>query len=145
MTADKSTKYDRQLRLWGPEGQEKLENTHVLLVNASATGCEALKNLVLPGIGKFTIVDNQNITIAECSRNFFVSHSDLGSSRASSATRNLLELNPEVHGHFEMMDLNTALTEGISTKVETNTSTHRIVRFIFETVPDCHWITIVRS
>ncbi|CCI49847.1 unnamed protein product [Albugo candida] len=111
MTADKSTKYDRQLRLWGPEGQEKLENTHVLLVNASATGCEALKNLVLPGIGKFTIVDNQNITIAECSRNFFVSHSDLGSSRASSATRNLLELNPEVHGQFEMMDLNTTLTE----------------------------------
>nr|CCA20691.1 SUMOactivating enzyme (SAE) putative [Albugo laibachii Nc14] len=111
MNADKSSKYDRQLRLWGPEGQEKLENTHVLLVNASATGCEALKNLVLPGVGKFTILDNQNVTIAECTRNFFVSHSDLGSPRASSATKTLLEMNSDVCGAFQVMDLSSALAQ----------------------------------
>lgn len=36
-------------RLWGDHGQETLENAHVCLINATATGTEILKNLVLPG------------------------------------------------------------------------------------------------
>lgn len=42
-------RYDRQIRLWGEEGQMALGMSHVCLLNASATGTETLKNLVLPG------------------------------------------------------------------------------------------------
>ena len=42
-------KYDRQLRLWGSSGQKSLMEANILLVNASASGTETLKNLVLPG------------------------------------------------------------------------------------------------
>jgi NEDD8-activating enzyme E1 regulatory subunit len=47
----KEKKYDRQLRLWGANGQKALEDAHVLLINSGAgvTGIETLKNLVLPG------------------------------------------------------------------------------------------------
>jgi len=47
----KEQRYDRQLRLWGANGQEKLENAHVLLVNSGpgVVGTEVLKNLILPG------------------------------------------------------------------------------------------------
>jgi len=45
----KEIKYDRQLRLWSANGQEALENTKLCLINATATGTEILKNLVLPG------------------------------------------------------------------------------------------------
>ncbi|GCC42300.1 hypothetical protein chiPu_0026397, partial [Chiloscyllium punctatum] len=48
-------------RLWGDHGQEALEAAHVCLINASATGTEILKNLVLPGIGSFTIVDGSTV------------------------------------------------------------------------------------
>uniref|UniRef100_A0A673H6I1 NEDD8-activating enzyme E1 regulatory subunit n=1 Tax=Sinocyclocheilus rhinocerous TaxID=307959 RepID=A0A673H6I1_9TELE len=58
----KEQKYDRQLRLWGDHGQEALENAHVCLINATATGTEILKNLVLPGIGAFTIVDGHKVS-----------------------------------------------------------------------------------
>uniref|UniRef100_A0A3B4TUB0 NEDD8-activating enzyme E1 regulatory subunit n=1 Tax=Seriola dumerili TaxID=41447 RepID=A0A3B4TUB0_SERDU len=58
----KEQKYDRQLRLWGDHGQETLENAHVCLINATATGTEILKNLVLPGIGAFTIVDGHTVS-----------------------------------------------------------------------------------
>uniref|UniRef100_A0A8C1XNG6 NEDD8-activating enzyme E1 regulatory subunit n=1 Tax=Cyprinus carpio TaxID=7962 RepID=A0A8C1XNG6_CYPCA len=58
----KEQKYDRQLRLWGDHGQEALENAHVCLINATATGTEILKNLVLPGIGSFTIVDGHKVS-----------------------------------------------------------------------------------
>ena len=45
----KEIKYDRQLRLWSANGQSALESAHLLLINATATGTEILKNLVLPG------------------------------------------------------------------------------------------------
>uniref|UniRef100_A0A8B9H6E9 NEDD8-activating enzyme E1 regulatory subunit n=1 Tax=Astyanax mexicanus TaxID=7994 RepID=A0A8B9H6E9_ASTMX len=59
---NKEQRYDRQLRLWGDHGQEALENAHTCLLNASATGTEILKNLILPGIGAFTIVDGHKVT-----------------------------------------------------------------------------------
>lgn len=45
-------KYDRQLRLWGANGQRRLMNAHVCVLGSGATASETLKNLVLPGIGQ---------------------------------------------------------------------------------------------
>jgi amyloid beta precursor protein binding protein 1 len=49
--SDKEKKYDRQLRLWAANGQQALEDAHILLVNSGSgtVGIETLKNLVLPG------------------------------------------------------------------------------------------------
>lgn len=49
-------------RLWGDHGQTALESASVCLINATATGTEILKSLVLPGIGSFTIVDGAVIS-----------------------------------------------------------------------------------
>ena len=48
-------------RLWGDHGQAALESANVCLLNATATGTETLKNLILPGIGSFTIVDGSKV------------------------------------------------------------------------------------
>ena len=48
-TDAKKKRYDRQLRLWGEHGQTAMEESSICLLNASATGAETLKNLVLPG------------------------------------------------------------------------------------------------
>jgi len=98
LPTEKTTRYDRQLRLWGDHGQALLEAAHVCLINASATGTEILKNLVLPGIGGFTIVDEKKVTNADLGNNFFFDKSSVGKSRAASATALLLELNSEVKG-----------------------------------------------
>ena len=81
-----SDKYDRQLRLWGPDGQRRLAASHILLLHADASGSETLKNLVLPGIGKFTIVDDAVVTHQDLACNFFVDHQSLGRSRAEVRT-----------------------------------------------------------
>ncbi|KAL7548205.1 hypothetical protein ACHAWF_013804 [Thalassiosira exigua] len=57
-------KYDRQLRLWGASGQRALGNTLVVLVGSSACGTETLKNLVLPGVGSFLILDDDEDAVA---------------------------------------------------------------------------------
>ncbi|MEQ2246331.1 NEDD8-activating enzyme E1 regulatory subunit [Ilyodon furcidens] len=103
MTATKGSKeqkYDRQLRLWGDHGQEALENAHVCLINATATGTEILKNLVLPGIGAFTIVDGHTVAGEDVGNNFFLSSNCIGKNRAQAATELLQELNSDVSGNF---------------------------------------------
>lgn len=49
-------------RLWGEHGQSLLEAAQLCLVNVTAFGTEILKNIVLPGIGGFTIVDSCVVT-----------------------------------------------------------------------------------
>lgn len=85
--------------MWGDHGQLALESARVCLINATATGTEILKNLVLPGIGSFTIVDCNKITGEDVGNNFFLCDSDsIGKSRAQVATQMLLEMNPDVGG-----------------------------------------------
>ncbi|UKZ82160.1 hypothetical protein TrVFT333_009944 [Trichoderma virens FT-333] len=98
--SDKEKKYDRQLRLWAASGQAALESANLLLINSGAgtAGVETLKNLVLPGIGKFTIADDAVVQDVDLGVNFFLDESCLGKSRAQCCTELLLELNPEVDG-----------------------------------------------
>ncbi|KAF2032706.1 NEDD8-activating enzyme E1 regulatory subunit [Setomelanomma holmii] len=97
----KEKKYDRQLRLWGATGQIALENSHILLINSGpgVVGVETLKNLVLPGIGNFTIQDSSIVSEADLGVNFFLEEEHLGGYRAEHTCNLLKELNPDVDGH----------------------------------------------
>ncbi|KAI0021544.1 hypothetical protein F4780DRAFT_282772 [Xylariomycetidae sp. FL0641] len=99
---EKEKKYDRQLRLWAASGQAALESANILLVNSGAgtVGVETLKNLVLPGIGSFTIADDAVVNEADLGVNFFLDESCLGKLRSECCTRLLQELNPEVAGDW---------------------------------------------
>eukprot|EP01127_Copromyxa_protea_P001254 TRINITY_DN11294_c0_g1_i1.p1 TRINITY_DN11294_c0_g1~~TRINITY_DN11294_c0_g1_i1.p1 ORF type:complete len:550 (-),score=145.08 TRINITY_DN11294_c0_g1_i1:36-1685(-) len=88
-----SKKYDRQIRLWGLHGQERLHNAHICLLGAGPVGTETIKNLVLPGIGKFSVIDGEKVTNRDLGNNFFVEVSSVGKSRAEETGRLLHELN----------------------------------------------------
>ncbi|APA12929.1 hypothetical protein SS1G_08407 [Sclerotinia sclerotiorum 1980 UF-70] len=100
--SDKEKKYDRQLRLWAASGQAALENANLLLLNSGSgtVGVETLKNLVLPGIGKFTIADEALVNEADLGVNFFLDKDSLGKSRAEQCVKLLQELNPDVNGDW---------------------------------------------
>lgn len=95
----KAKRYDRQLRLWGDHGQAALERAQVCVINATATATEILKNIVLPGVGKFTILDDKKVSEEDAGNNFFLSREHIGKFRGTSAKDMLLELNPEVRGN----------------------------------------------
>ncbi|KAK3528262.1 hypothetical protein QTP86_028494 [Hemibagrus guttatus] len=109
LKTNKEQRYDRQLRLWGDHGQDALEGAHVCLINATATGTEILKNLVLPGIGAFTIVDGHKVTGEDIGNNFFLSSDSIEKSRAQAATELLQELNSDVSGNFVEEDADKLL------------------------------------
>ncbi|KAL6235822.1 hypothetical protein BDW75DRAFT_208399 [Aspergillus navahoensis] len=121
--SSKERKYDRQLRLWAASGQQALEESRVLLVNSDGpwgkistgmsgvVGVETLKNLVLPGVGGFTIVDPAVVTEPDLGVNFFLEKDSLGKSRAEETCRLLKELNPDVEGSFRTKPIAEILQE----------------------------------
>ncbi|EON60811.1 hypothetical protein W97_00020 [Coniosporium apollinis CBS 100218] len=113
----KRKKYDRQLRLWAASGQQALEEAHVLLINSGpgVVGVETLKNLVLPGIGQFTILDSAEVTEADLGVNFFLEPDDVGKFRAERTCALLEELNPDVQGHYNTEPVEYFLTQSSDT------------------------------
>ncbi|KAA8650939.1 hypothetical protein EYZ11_001845 [Aspergillus tanneri] len=121
--SSKERKYDRQLRLWATSGQQALENSWVLLVNSDGpwtaqntgvsgvAGVETLKNLVLPGIGGFTVVDPAVVTESDLGVNFFLEEGSLGKPRAEETCRLLRELNPDVDGSFHQKPVTELLQD----------------------------------
>ena len=76
------------------------------------TGIETLKNLVLPGVGQFTILDSATVQEEDLGVNFFLSEDSLGKLRGEETTKYLEELNPDVKGYAlsEVRALNTPCT-----------------------------------
>ncbi|KAH7100519.1 hypothetical protein BKA62DRAFT_658539 [Auriculariales sp. MPI-PUGE-AT-0066] len=107
----KTRRYDRQLRLWAASGQNALEASRVLVIGGGATSTSILKNLVLPGIGHFTILDSAKVSPEDAGNNFFLEgHHSIGKSRAQETVRLLLELNDSVDGVADESDLDDILT-----------------------------------
>ncbi|XP_023639728.1 NEDD8-activating enzyme E1 regulatory subunit AXL [Capsella rubella] len=100
MAEPKKTKYDRQLRIWGELGQAALETASICLLNCGPTGSEALKNLVLGGIGSITIVDGSKVEIGDLGNNFMVDEKSVGQSKAKCVCGFLQELNDAVKANF---------------------------------------------
>ncbi|KAI0635437.1 hypothetical protein C8Q77DRAFT_1054313 [Trametes polyzona] len=107
---DKTRRYDRQLRIWAASGQAALESSRILVLSSSATSTSILKNLVLPGIGHFSILDDAITTPADAGNNFFLNaRESIGKPRAQEAVPLLRELNESVQGEAVLKSLKDLL------------------------------------
>ena len=90
-------RYDRQLRLWASSGQSSLERSRVLVIGASAVSAQILKNLVLPGIGSFVLLDDSIVDGADLGVNFFLQPGESEDKHAAEEMCRLLtEMNTSV-------------------------------------------------
>eukprot|EP00672_Neobodo_designis_P028677 CAMPEP_0174828110 /NCGR_PEP_ID=MMETSP1114-20130205/1144_1 /TAXON_ID=312471 /ORGANISM="Neobodo designis, Strain CCAP 1951/1" /LENGTH=561 /DNA_ID=CAMNT_0016061819 /DNA_START=65 /DNA_END=1750 /DNA_ORIENTATION=- len=108
-----AARYDRSLRLWGAAAQKLLGSAHVVLLGATSTGCEMLKNLVLPGLGNFTVVDGKPVTRRDLGNNFFLEQSDEGRNRAEATAPIIAELNPLASGRALPMAVDDVVAKGV--------------------------------
>ncbi|KEH29679.1 NEDD8-activating enzyme E1 regulatory subunit-like protein [Medicago truncatula] len=98
--AEPKVKYDRQLRIWGDQGQAALEKSNICLLNCGPTGSETLKNLVLGGIGSITVVDGSKVEVGDLGNNFLVDEASLGEPKAKIVCSFLQELNDAVKAKY---------------------------------------------
>lgn len=85
--------YDRQLRLWGYEGQKCLNNTTMCFLGSDALAAEIAKNLSLTGIGHIIFIDDAIVTEIDIKENFFTLPEDIGKPRCESIKSSIQELN----------------------------------------------------
>lgn len=78
LSADEIALYDRQIRLWGAQAQERIRSANILLVSLRALGTEIAKNLTLAGISSLTIVDEDLVTEEDLGAQYFLREEDIG-------------------------------------------------------------------
>ena len=78
LSADEIALYDRQIRLWGAQAQERIRSAHILLISLRALGTEIAKNLTLAGISSLTIIDDEPVTEEDLGAQFFLREEDVG-------------------------------------------------------------------
>lgn len=59
---DEASLYDRQIRLWGLEAQNRMRSSTVCVLSLRSIAHEAIKNLVLAGIGRLIVMDDGVVT-----------------------------------------------------------------------------------
>jgi ubiquitin-like 1-activating enzyme E1 A len=99
MDEDKYELYDRNIRLWGKENQQKLSSSYVLLINLNTVITELAKNLLLSGIN-IHLYDkvgdeglNRLITEEDVKNNYFLNNSHLGLERVKVLSESLGAIN----------------------------------------------------
>ncbi|ULU00911.1 hypothetical protein L3Y34_001375 [Caenorhabditis briggsae] len=107
---DPSNRYDRQVRLWGEDGQASIGSTSACVLGSDSLATETLKSLVLAGVQSFYIVDDARVEQVDIGQNFFLHIDDIGRPRAEATLEKLTELNPSVLGSSSCQSP-TALTQ----------------------------------
>lgn len=92
LSADEIALYDRQLRLWGIEAQNRMRKANILLITMKALGNEIAKNLVLAGIGSLTVLDSEMVTESDVASQFFVTEEDIGKNVLLACFRNCADM-----------------------------------------------------
>lgn len=90
--------YSRQIMLphFGIEGQQKLQDAHVVIMGVGGLGSPAALYLAAAGIGTLTLVDFDTVDNSNLQRQIIHNVDSIGNSKVSSAKLALLKINPEV-------------------------------------------------
>jgi len=96
ITEDEAALYDRQIRLWGLEAQQRMRNATILVVKLRGVATETIKNIVLAGIGKLIIWDCEDVAAEDLGVGFFFRDEDVGKKRVDAAKARIESLNPLV-------------------------------------------------
>jgi len=96
ITEDEAALYDRQIRLWGVEAQNRMRSASVLVVNLRGIATEVCKNIVLAGVGKLTLLDDKDIAEEDLGSGFFFREEEVGQKRVHAAKARINALNPRV-------------------------------------------------
>ena len=91
-------RYSRHILLdeIGIEGQEKLLDAHAVIIGAGGLGSPVALYLASAGVGKITLVDNDEVDLTNLQRQILHNTASVGQSKAESGKQTLHEINPTV-------------------------------------------------
>jgi molybdopterin/thiamine biosynthesis adenylyltransferase len=95
MNADR---FDRNVRLFGQAGQDRLRAAHVAIVGIGGLGTKAVQDLALLGVGKMTLIDGEELEVTNRNRYVGADHDDPipGSRKVDLGKRLVSRLDPSI-------------------------------------------------
>jgi molybdopterin-synthase adenylyltransferase len=111
MISDKDLeRYDRQIRLFGVEGQNRLGKSKVFIAGAGGLGSPISIYLAAAGVGKIVLVDRDVVELSNLNRQILHWEKDVGKQKALSAQEKLREMNSNlvVKTFSDTLDKNNA-------------------------------------
>lgn len=108
MNDEQLLRYSRQILL--PQldiaGQQKLLDSHVLIIGLGGLGSPVAMYLAAAGIGKLTLVDDDDVELSNLQRQIVHTEHDIGRAKAQSAADSLLALNSDLQLEINTVRLN---------------------------------------
>lgn len=91
-------RFDRNIRFFGKEGQEKLSSTDVAIVGVGGLGTHLLQQLALLGVNRLALIDNETIDKTNRNRYITIRHTDSvpDTYKVDIGRRLIEEVNPDV-------------------------------------------------
>jgi molybdopterin/thiamine biosynthesis adenylyltransferase len=91
-------RYNRQILLhdFDIAGQERLQQSKVLVVGLGGLGCPAALYLAAAGVGELVLADGDAVELSNLQRQIAHTDADIGRNKARSAAAAIAALNPEV-------------------------------------------------
>ena len=93
-------RYTRQLRLpfWDEVAQDRLANSHAMIIGCGALGCPSADLLVRAGVGKVTLIDRDLVEVSNLHRQTLFTDADAQTQlpKAIAAKQRLELVNPDV-------------------------------------------------
>ncbi len=89
-------RYQRQMLLFGGEGQERLKKAHIFVAGAGGLGSPISLYLAVAGVGTITIVDMDVVDQSNLNRQILHFDRDIGRKKTISAEEKLQGLNPDI-------------------------------------------------
>ena len=98
MNDDQLLRYSRHILLneIGVEGQERLLQSHALIIGAGGLGSPVALYLGTAGVGHLTIVDDDVVDMTNLQRQIAHNQARVGMNKAQSARESIASINPEV-------------------------------------------------
>lgn len=98
LTDNQLDRYARHIVLpeIGGKGQKKLLSAHVAIVGAGGIGSPVIQYLAAAGVGRLTIVDNDEVSLSNLQRQTLFATRDIGAHKVAMAANVVQRLNPDV-------------------------------------------------
>jgi hypothetical protein len=127
-------RFERQARMFGTEGQDRLRELHVAVVGVGGGGSMLIEQLAHLGVGAITAVDFDTVESTNLSRIVGASERDArsGTPKVDVAARLVRSIDPTIaftpiRGDIADVDVATALTQVDFIFLATDTTTSRLV------------------
>jgi len=108
-------RYSRQVILdkIGPQGQETLFKSKVVIIGCGALGTNIANNLARAGVGTVLIVDRDLVELNNLQRQNLFDEDDVGIPKAIAASQKLEKINSQIQIKYLVKDVNNTNIEGI--------------------------------